>query len=259
MAFSEGEICWVDAVQPDLEEGKRFYGEVLGWTFGETQEEHGSYTQAFTNGKNVAAIMPAPPGGQVPAAWTIYFYSSDAAATAERIREAGGRIVVEPMQVAEFGTMVVAADPAGAVFGVWQPGTHPGFETRNEPGAIAWAEIAVPDADAVDEFYPKVFPFALRAMGEPGSGFDYKVAEAGGQPVIGRLKTAPGQPPRITAYFSVSDCDDAVAAVRKLGGTVRTDPQDSPFGRNAVVADSQGAEFVVIDTSRTVGEPPAGV
>ena len=35
-AFAEGEPCWVDVSLPDVEAGKRFYGELFGWTFGRT-------------------------------------------------------------------------------------------------------------------------------------------------------------------------------------------------------------------------------
>ena len=33
--YGEGVPCWVDAQLPDVEAGKRFYGELFGWTFGE--------------------------------------------------------------------------------------------------------------------------------------------------------------------------------------------------------------------------------
>lgn len=32
-AFARSAPCWVDVQLPDLEAGKRFYGELFGWTF----------------------------------------------------------------------------------------------------------------------------------------------------------------------------------------------------------------------------------
>ncbi|GAA3058425.1 hypothetical protein GCM10020000_46470 [Streptomyces olivoverticillatus] len=54
----EGMPCWADAMLPDVEAGKRFYGELFGWTFEDSGGEYGHYTQAFHDGKNVAALAP---------------------------------------------------------------------------------------------------------------------------------------------------------------------------------------------------------
>jgi hypothetical protein len=47
------------------------------------------------------------------------------------------------------------------------------------------------------------------------------------------------------AYFAVEDTDAACAAVEEAGGKVVAAPFDSDFGRMAVVADAQGAVFMV--------------
>ena len=36
--FAEGVPCWADAMLSDVEAGKRFYGELFGWTFGEGEQ-----------------------------------------------------------------------------------------------------------------------------------------------------------------------------------------------------------------------------
>lgn len=65
-AKPEGAPCWADAMFPDLEAAKSFYGDLLGWTFGESSEEYGNYTQAYSGGKNVAALSPQMPGWEGP-------------------------------------------------------------------------------------------------------------------------------------------------------------------------------------------------
>ena len=140
-AHPDGTPCWADAMLNDLEAGKRFYGGLLGWTFGESEESYGQYTQAYgPDGKNVAALSPKP-DGRMPTVWNLYFASSDIRATADRIRDAGGQLIMDPMTVGPFGTMLMAADPGGAVFGVWQAGTHGGFEATGVPGSYVWAEV----------------------------------------------------------------------------------------------------------------------
>jgi hypothetical protein len=118
----------------DLEGAKSFYGDVLGWTFSEASTEYGNYTEAYADGKAVAAVVPPMPGAE-ESAWCLYFASPDAAATAKRIRDTGGEVLMEPMKVGDFGTMPLARDPSGVVFGVWQAGVHEGFQAKAVPGA----------------------------------------------------------------------------------------------------------------------------
>ena len=53
--------------------------------------------------------------------------------------------------------MAVLADPAGAVFCVWQPGEHRGAQVVNEPGAWAMSALLTPDPEGVKDFYGAVF------------------------------------------------------------------------------------------------------
>ncbi|MEU7552932.1 VOC family protein [Streptomyces sp. NPDC044571] len=264
--FPEGAPCWVDAMFKDVEGAKSFYGEVLGWTFGDASSEYGNYTQAYSDGKAVAAVVPPMPGGDAPSQWCLYFASPDAEATAEKIKSAGGQLMMEPMQVGSFGTMVLAKEPSGAVFGVWQPGEHRGFEKTGEPGAYAWAEVFTRDPEKADAFLKEVFPYGVQRM-EPGddpeaAGMDYKIYSVGGpqNPVLGRMRMGdefpPEIPPYIQVFFAVPDCDDAVATAQSRGGTLHFGPMDSPFGRFAALTDQQGAAFAVIDMGKTTGEMP---
>jgi predicted enzyme related to lactoylglutathione lyase len=258
--FPEGAPCWVDAMVPDLEAGKQFYGELFDWTFDAGSPEYGGYTQAYSDRKPVAALMPQMPDQEgLPAAWSVYFASPDVQATAARIRENGGQLLTEPMQVGEFGSMVMATDPSGVVFGVWQPGTHRGFGKKDEPGSFCWAEIGTSDTAAVDPFYPAVFS-GLRLRKVTEEGMDYKVWQIGDTMVAGRFAVGPSMPgpssPHTAVYFAVDSCDDAAATVDKLGGQVTDGPMDSPYGRFASVTDPQGAAFALLDPSRRVGEMP---
>ncbi|AWZ05179.1 MULTISPECIES: VOC family protein [unclassified Streptomyces] len=264
--FPEGAPCWVDAMFSDVEGAKTFYSDVLGWTFGESSSEYGNYTQAYSDGKAVAAVVPPMPGAEGASQWCLYFASPDAAATAEKIKSAGGEVLMEPMQVGAFGTMAIAKEPSGAVFGVWQPGEHKGFEKLGENGAYAWAEVFSRDVAKPDAFLPQVFPYGAQQM-EAGSdpdmaGMDYKVFSLGGaeNPVLGRMSMGDEFPPEIPSYvqvyFGVPNCDEAVAKAQAGGGALHFGPMDSPFGRFAALTDPQGAAFAVIDMATTVGEMP---
>ncbi|WP_431042700.1 VOC family protein [Streptomyces sp. P1-3] len=269
-AFQEGVPCWTDATLPDVEAGKRFYGELFGWTFEPGEVSHGFYVQAFHEGKNVAALAPKP-DGRMPTVWNIYLAADDAAATAARIRDAGGQVIIAPVPVGDFGTIATAADPGGAVFGLWQAGSHGGFEKQGEPGSYIWTEVYTRDKGAVDAFYTEVFGYGTQSVApsrsQPesppegaGGGFDFLIWSPAGQPVgtdtaIGGRAVLGGDvpaelPAHFLVYFAVADCDGAVQAVRRLGGRLVAGPQDTPYGRFAIVVDNQGADFAVVETPK---------
>jgi uncharacterized protein len=255
----EGTPCWADAMFGDVEGAKSFYGDVLGWTFGEASSEYGNYTQAYAGGKAAAAVVPPMPGQEDQPQWCLYFASQDAAATAAKIRDNGGEVLMEPMQVGEFGTMCLGRDPSGVVFGVWQAGAHEGFEaTPEQPGAYCWAEVFTREPDRSDPFFSALFPYRAKQMQD--DAIDFRLFDLGEKTVLGRMRMTddfpPEVPPYINVYFTVPDCDDAVAEAVKLGATLRFGPMTSPFGRFAALSDPQGASFSVIDVTTTEGEVP---
>ncbi|MFG3508003.1 VOC family protein [Streptomyces sp. NPDC047821] len=252
-AFTEGTPCWADAMLPDLEAGKRFYGELFGWTFDEGDEAYGNYTNAFSDGKRVAGLAPKR-DGRMPTVWGVYFSTPDAVATTRRIREAGGQMVMDPMPVGSFGTMAQAADPGGAVFGLWEAGEHTGFEKQGEPSSFCWTEVYTRDKDAVDAFYETVFGFQVRDLDD--ASIDFRVwspagtqasdeTAIGGRSVITDAFPA-AMPAHFLIYFAVEDCDDTAAVATRLGGRVTEEPFDTPYGRIALIADNQGAVFAVL-------------
>ncbi|MFF3325144.1 VOC family protein [Streptomyces sp. NPDC002889] len=254
----EGTPCWADAMFSDVEGAKNFYGDVLGWTFGEASSEFGNYTQAYSEGKAVAAVVPPMPGQEGQSAWCLYLASPDAAATARKIRDNGGEVLMEPIQVGDFGSMTLGRDPSGVVFGVWQAGTHEGFEKKAEPGAYCWAEVFTREPEKSDAFFPAVFPYTVQKLED--DSVDFKLFNIGGEPVLGRMRMTeefpPEVPPYMNVYFTVEDCDAAVAKATERGGVLRFGPMDTPFGRFAALSDPQGASFSVIDITKTEGAMP---
>jgi predicted enzyme related to lactoylglutathione lyase len=242
----------------DVEGAKRFYGGVLGWTFGEASSEFGNYTEAYADGKAVAAVVPPMSGQEGHSQWCLYFATQDAAATAARAREAGGEVLMEPMQVGDYGTMCLARDPSGVTFGLWQAGRHEGFDAMAEPGAYCWAEVYTREPEKSDPFWAALFPYRVKTMQDAGA--EFRVYDLGDRSVLGRMRMGDDFPPEvgpyINVYFTVEDCDAAVTRATELGGVLRFGPMDTPFGRFAALSDPQGANFSVIDITKTEGEMP---
>ncbi|WP_199552295.1 VOC family protein [Streptomyces sp. N35] len=257
----DGTPIWADAMFPDPVAAQHFYSELLGWTYGEPAMEYGGYTQAYSQGKAVAGLVPPMPGADaVTPSWNLYLAVKDIDAKARAIQASGGEPVMEPMKVGEFGTMLLAKDPSGVHFSVWQPGTHKGFEKQEEPGAFCWAEVTTRDAAAADAFFAAVFGYESKRIDDDALDFHLWNTPGSELPALGRLKMDGGfpaeVPPFINTYFAVEDCDAALATVREHGGMVHFGPVDSPFGRFATVSDPQGATFSVVDLTVTQGDVP---
>lgn len=250
-SYAPGTPSWVDLGTPDIEAAVEFYGSLFGWDIPESEnaEQTGGYRQAMLNGKPVAGMMPLMQEGQPPA-WSTYVSVADADATAAAVKQAGGNVIAEPMDVMDLGRMAIFADPTGAVFGIWQPGTFPGAALVNEPGAISWNELNTRDLEAAKAFYGAVFgwTFEDQDMGEMGSYTTIKLGEdmAGGiLDMAGR-----GVPEQVPAhwqvYFAVEDTDATVALAKEKGGNVMVEPVDIPAGRFAIFTDPFGASFAAI-------------
>jgi predicted enzyme related to lactoylglutathione lyase len=237
-----GTPCWTDLGTPDLDAAKAFYTAVLGWTYVGGEPEYGGYARAQRNGHDAAGVGPQMIPDDPPR-WTTYFATDDADATAARVAEAGGTVLGPPMDVGPFGRMAIALDPGGNPFGIWQAGTTTGVGVFNEPGSLVWNEAAVDDPASARDFYTAVFGFSWQEV--PGAGGYHTFATAD-RPLGGLGGVSPGLPPGWATCFSVSSCDEAVAAVEAGGGKVLRAAQDTGFGRFAVVADPWGASFSVM-------------
>jgi predicted enzyme related to lactoylglutathione lyase len=243
--WPNGTPCWVDYGASDLDATKKFYGDLLGWEFTGGEPEFGGYLTATRNGEQAAGLGPQQDPNDPPR-WTTYFATDDAAATAARITDAGGTVLVEPMEVGPMGTMVIALDPQGNPFGLWQSGMHTGFRIFNEPGGVSWNEAAVDDPDGARAFYGQVFGFHFDEMPESGG---YTTFATDDRPMGGLGGHQPGSPKGWTACFSVTSVDDAVSKVESAGGKVTMAAMDTSFGRFAVVEDPWGAPFSVMEST----------
>jgi predicted enzyme related to lactoylglutathione lyase len=107
-SYEPGTPSWVElSGTPDVDAAEAFYRDLLGWEIPEqpNSAELGGYRRAQLNGRDAA--------------------------------DAGGTVIVDAMDVMGMGKMAVFSDQAGAVIGVWQPGTLAGAEivTRTAPSA----------------------------------------------------------------------------------------------------------------------------
>ncbi|MET4924475.1 VOC family protein [Streptomyces sp. PSRA5] len=253
--YVPGSPNWADLATPDIEGAKTFYGGVLGWSHVSAGPEFGGYGMFQLDGKTVAGAMQLP-AEQAPPSWTLYFQTADATATSTAVKDNGGTVVNEPMDVEDLGRMTLCADPAGAGFATWQPGKNSGLEATDAPGTLCWAELSTPDTAAATGFYGSVFGWGTTTMPMPGGGGDYIMVHPEGRGpdgmFAGIVPTADDPAPAATGpnwllYFGTADCDAAVADSERLGGTTVLEPRDiEGVGRFAVLTDPYGARFALM-------------
>ena len=243
-----GSPCWADLWTSDTEGSRRFYGEVLGWEAANPDPVFEGYFMFNLNGVPVAGAM-GEMGGQTPTdTWRIYLDTPDIAETVQMAEAAGAKVILPPMPVADLGTQSVLIDPTGAELGAWQAVTFPGFTVMNENGAPSWFELYTRDHSSAVEFYRSVFKWETAAIGETHD-FRYTVMRdpsAAGE-LAGIMDASSflpeGTPSHWTVYWEVDDMKKTVDKLKSLGGSVVAEPEDTPYGRLAGVADPAGAQF----------------
>jgi predicted enzyme related to lactoylglutathione lyase len=243
-----GSPCWADLWTSDVEGSRKFYSDLFGWEAQEPSPEFGGYFMFTRNGVPTAGAMGDM--GDMPATndWSIYLASEDIAKTVETAETVGSQIISAPMAVADLGLQAVLIDPTGAHHGAWQPGTFPGFTVLNEHGFPSWFELQTPDYAAAVAFYRSVYHWDTNTIGDTDE-FRYTTLRdpAGTGDLAGimdaRAFLPDGVPAKWSIYWEVDQTDATVAKVRALGGSVVSEPQDTPFGRLATVLDPAGAQF----------------
>ena len=240
--YDHGVPSWADIGVHDVPAGVAFYAALFGLDGQDLGPEAGHYTILSKDGRQVAAISTAQDPG--PPHWTTYVNVDDADAVAARAVEAGGAVLVAPMDVMTAGRMLVLSDTTGAVVAAWQPKDHIGAQLVNEPGAMTWNELSTSDLAASKAFYTAVFGWSW------GGAEEYAEFQVGGRTVGGAMPRPEGMPAEVPdhwlVYFGSGDVDADVAKAQALGASVAVGPTDIPgTGRFAVLVDPEGALFAL--------------
>ena len=288
--YIPGVPCWVDASEPDPEAAVDFYRGLFGWEFEEAMPPGSEGKYLIARGEaasssifdisgelrsgDVAAIRSILEGGPPAATWNTYFWVDGADDAAAKVRDAGGAVLVEPVDFLAACRTAVFTDPEGAAFSVWEAKEHKGAELVNDPGAVVFNNLNTRDVEAARSFYGALFGWETAGIGggaegwtlpgygdwlerEHHPGLRRQMAEAGApegfEDVVGSIIPIPDEQADTPAHWSVTfasaDADATAAKATELGGKVIVAPFDAPGStptytiRVTVIADPQGATF----------------
>lgn len=112
-----GAVGWCEAMVADFEKGKEFYTEVFGWGYTDLSSEQMQYATfgPAEDESNMSGGIGTEPGRSPY--WAVTFGVDGTDEAVERVKEAGGGVLVEPFDF-EYGRLAVATGPDGEQFGL---------------------------------------------------------------------------------------------------------------------------------------------
>lgn len=123
------------------------------------------------------------------------------------------------------------------------------------PGKFVFAQLVVPDLAAAEHFYGALFGWSFRKL--PSQALPYAAATLDGEMVAGLAQVplpSDGRRPDWLSFFATTDADATVRLAVQQGGRVLSPARDVPdLGREAVLADPQGAVFAILQSGS--GDP----
>ena len=240
-----GRFVWFEYFAPDLKKAQGFFGELFNWSTVDVPMPQGSYTMISAGSETIGGYQPLPPGAPKHGHWLPHLQVESAAASATKIKEAGGKVRMEPMKLGDVGTMAVVADPLDGTFCLWQPVKAQGDGNwKHHAGAFCWVQLQTADVDKSLAFYQRIGGFgATENAHTPG----YKVLTSDGEMRGGIMKPATPMPQAWTPYVQIANADATVEKAKKLGATIVLPQTDVPtVGRIAVFADPQGGVIGIL-------------
>ena len=105
----------------DLKRAREFYGKLFDWKLEDMPMPGGGSYTMIQAGEGTGGGMTINQAPGVPPHWLAYVGVDDVRASTKKAKDLGAKVVVDVMEVGEYGTMSVITDPTGATLAMWQP------------------------------------------------------------------------------------------------------------------------------------------
>jgi len=104
----------------DLPRAREFYSSLFDWKLQEMPMPGGGTYTTIDVGSGTGGGMMVNQAPGTPPHWTAYVGVDDVRASTKKAKDLGAKVVVDVMEVGEYGTMSVIMDPTGATLAMWQ-------------------------------------------------------------------------------------------------------------------------------------------
>jgi predicted enzyme related to lactoylglutathione lyase len=239
-----GKFIWHDLITDDLDQAKRFYGGLFGWSFEDTTHPNGGdYTVITTGDRYVGGMVQlADPAGADYSRWLGYLSVRDVDRAVDFNRAQGGAAAAGPLELPGLGRAAVIQDPQTAVVGLLSSDHgDPDDSLEPGPGLVVWNEMLASDDEKAVGFYATLAGYDALAERRERGVYHFLLSQGQKRAAVMQRPTDDVKPFWLT-HFGVDDVAQATKRSAELGGTVLLAP-DPGFrqGLLAVVVDPNGA------------------
>jgi len=239
----KGEIVWVDLITNDAKVSKKFFSNLLGWTY----ENHDAYDMALSGTKPVSGIIEDKEllKGSKTSYWVVSVSVSDAVSTTKKIKSNGGKVLSEPMEISGRGTVALVEDSQGAFFSILQNSSGDPKASAPKNGEWMWAELWTSNPETAVSFYKDVLNITSKPIADGGKG-DYFILKGDTYEFGGITKTpVKDEAPIWIPVLRVEDAAGIAEKAVKIGGSVLISPTTVSGNKVALIATPSGAPFLV--------------
>ena len=124
-------------------------------------------------------------------------------------------------------------------------------EDKDMPNPVVHFEIMTQNEERLRDFYSKAFGWTIKPPVPGSAGVRYLLVEREGEGIGGGIGSTPdGYQGHVTFYVGVTNLEQALADVEKLGGSTMLAPEQVPNGpRIALFRDPENHVIGLVQTA----------
>jgi uncharacterized protein len=247
-----GKFVWYELMTTDAKAAEGYYRDVIGWSVRDAEIPGLDYTLFTIETTPVAGLMALPPQARAAGAqpsWIGYIAVDDVDASAERVKQAAGKLYHGPEDIPDIGRFAVVADPQGATFAIFKGGMDEShLPSQSTQGGVGWHELHAVDREKAFAFYAPLFGWKKTDAVDMGPMGIYQLFGLGETSMGGMFTKPAAEPaPYWLFYFNVPAIEAGMARVKDKGGQVINGPHQVPGGSWIIQClDPQGAMFALV-------------
>lgn len=239
----KGEIVWIDLVTNDAKTSKKFFTNLLGWSF----KNYGAYDMALSGTKPVSGIIEDKEllKGSKTSYWVVSASVNDVDITTKKITAKGGKVIAKPMKISGRGSVALVQDAQGAFFSILHNSSGDPKASAPRNGQWMWAELWTDDPKAAVSFYTDVLGITAKSSSDNEEG-DYFILK-GDTYEFGGITETPvkNEDPIWIPVLRVADTKTIAKKAVVLGGSILINPVEVSGKNVALIATPSGAPFLI--------------